>query len=94
MKTLFKKENLKNTILTLVYLIFGVALLVSPVNMFNFVESALCFVLLAVGIVCVFIYSLMSADDKILSSYYQPKSLKRKKKSLSIHQQFSSQDWK
>ena len=66
MKTLFKKENLKNTILTLVYLIFGVALLVSPVNMFNFVESALCFVLLAVGIVCVFIYSLMSADDKIL----------------------------
>jgi uncharacterized membrane protein HdeD (DUF308 family) len=34
--------------------------------MFNFVESALCFVLLAVGIVCVFIYSLMSADDKIL----------------------------
>jgi uncharacterized membrane protein HdeD (DUF308 family) len=66
MKTLFKKENLKNTILTLVYLIFGVALLVSPVKMFNFVESALCFVLLAVGIVCVFIYSLMSADDKIL----------------------------
>ena len=66
MKTLFKKENLKNTILTLVYLIFGVALFVSPVNMFNFVESALCFVLLAVGIVCVFIYSLMSADDKIL----------------------------
>lgn len=66
MKTLFKKENLKNTILTLVYLIFGVALLVSPVNMFNFVESALCFVLLAVGIVCVFVYSLMSADDKIL----------------------------
>ena len=66
MKTLFKKENLKNTILTLVYLIFGVALLVSPVKMFNFVESALCFVLLAVGIVCVFVYSLMSADDKIL----------------------------
>ena len=66
MKTLFKKENLKNTILTLVYLIFGVALLVSPVKMFYFVESALCFVLLAVGIVCVFIYSLMSADDKIL----------------------------
>ena len=32
----------------------------------NFVESALCFVLLAVGIVCVFIYSLMSADDKIM----------------------------
>lgn len=66
MKTLFKKENLKNTILTLVYLIFGVALLVTPVKMFNFVESALCFILLAVGIVCVFIYSLMSADDKIL----------------------------
>ena len=66
MKTLFKRENLKNTILTLIYLIFGVALCVSPVKMFNWVESALCFVLLAVGIVCVFIYSLMSADDKIM----------------------------
>lgn len=66
MKTLFKRENLKNTILTLVYLIFGVALCVSPVKMFNWVESALCFVLLVAGIICIVIYSLLSLDDKPL----------------------------
>lgn len=66
MKTLFKRENLKNTILTLVYLIFGVALCVSPVKMFNWIESALCFVLLVAGIICIVIYSLLSLDDKPL----------------------------
>ena len=66
MKTLFKKENLKNTIFTLMCLVFGVLFCVMPAKMYNFVESALCFVLLAVGIVCIVIYSLMSADDKIL----------------------------
>ena len=66
MKTLFKKENLKNTILTLLYLAFGISFCVTPVKMFNYVESALCFILLAAGIVCVLIYSLMSTDDKIV----------------------------
>ena len=66
MKTLFKKENLKNTILTLVNLIFGVSLCVAPVRMYNFVEAAFCFVLLAIGVIFVLIYSLMSSDDKSL----------------------------
>lgn len=65
MKTLFKKENLKTTIFTIVYLIIGAMLCISPLKMFNFIESALCFVMLIAGIVCIFIYSVMSSEDKI-----------------------------
>ena len=65
MKTLFKKENLKNTILTTLYLILGILLCVIPLKMFNFAESALCFIMLIAGVICILIYSLMSADDKI-----------------------------
>lgn len=64
MKTFFRKENLKKTILSLVYLVFGVLFCVMPNKMFNFVESALCFVLLVVGIVGILVYSVMSAEDK------------------------------
>lgn len=64
MKTLFRKENLKKTILSLVYLVFGVMFCVMPTKMFNFVESALCFVLLIVGIVGILVYSVLSAEDK------------------------------
>jgi len=64
MKTFFRKENLKKTILSLVYLVFGVLFCVMPSKMFNFVESALCFVLLVVGIIGILVYSLMSAEDK------------------------------
>lgn len=64
MKTFFRKENLKKTILSLVYLVFGVLFCVMPSKMFNFVESALCFVLLVVGIVGILVYSVMSAEDK------------------------------
>ena len=64
MKVLFKRENLKLTISTILYLIFGVLFCVVPVRMFNFAEMALCVLLLGIGIVCVVIYSLMSHDDK------------------------------
>lgn len=64
MKTFFKKENLKNTISSFVYLVFGLMFCIMPAKMFNFVESALCFVLLIAGIVCILIYSLMSVEDK------------------------------
>ena len=64
MKTFFRKENLKKTILSLVYLVFGVLFCVMPNKMFNFVESVLCFVLLVVGIVGILVYSVMSAEDK------------------------------
>lgn len=64
MKTFFKKENLKNSILSLVYLVFGLMFCILPVKMFNFVESALCFMLLIVGIVGILIYSVMAAEDK------------------------------
>lgn len=64
MKTFFKKENLKNSILSLVYLVFGLMFCILPIKMFNFVESALCFILLIVGIVGILIYSLMAVEDK------------------------------
>lgn len=64
MKTFLKKENLKSTIYSLVYLVFGLLFCIMPAKMFNFVESALCFVLLIAGIICVLIYSLMSIEDK------------------------------
>lgn len=66
MRTLFKKENLKNTLLTFIYLIAGVMFCVLPTKMFNFVETALCFVLLVVGIVCIIIHSLLATEDKPL----------------------------
>ena len=66
MMTLFKKENLKNTLLTFIYLIAGIMFCVLPTKMFNFVETALCFVLLVVGIVCIIIHSLLSTEDKPL----------------------------
>lgn len=64
MNILFKKENLKLTILTLVYLALGVLFCVMPVKMFNFAESILCTMLLGVGIISVAIYALMPQEDK------------------------------
>ena len=64
MKVLFKKENLKQTISTIIYFIFGVLFCVMPVRMYNFAETVLCGFLLLAGIVCVAIYSLMSHEDK------------------------------
>ncbi len=64
MKVLFKKENVKSTISTILYFIFGILFCLMPVKMYNFVETILCTLLLGVGIVCVLVYSLMSHDDK------------------------------
>lgn len=64
MKIIFKKENLLKTISTFVFLVLGVLFCVIPVNMYNFVESVLCAVLLLVGIVLILIHSLMSGEDK------------------------------
>lgn len=64
MKILFKKDNLKTTITTLLYLLLGVLFCVMPVRMFNFAETVLCALLLGTGIVCVAIYALLSHDDK------------------------------
>lgn len=64
MNVFFKKENLKTTILTAIYLLFGLLFCVMQVNFFNFVESVLCFVLLIGGFVCVAIYALMSSEEK------------------------------
>lgn len=65
MNIFFRKENLKTTIFTIAYLVFGVLFCVIPTQMFNFVESVLCGGLLVVGFVCVIIYALMPADSKI-----------------------------
>ncbi len=67
MKVLFRKENLKITITTLAYLIFGVLFCVMPVRIYNFAEAVLCVVLLLAGIACISIYALMSHDDKPFS---------------------------
>lgn len=64
MNILFKKENLKKTILTLGYLVLGVLFCLMPKRMYNFVEFLLCYLLLAAGIICIVIYSLMPSDDK------------------------------
>ncbi len=64
MKTLFKKENFKKTILTFCYILLGILFCVLLSKMFNFVEYVLCYILLVAGIVCIIIYSLMSVDDK------------------------------
>lgn len=64
MKILFKKENLKTTILALIYLLMGVSFLVVPVGMFNFVETALCVILLIAGVAFIMFYSLMSVEDR------------------------------
>lgn len=65
MNIFFRKENLKTTIFTIIYLLFGVLFCVMPTKMFNFTESVLCGGLLVVGFVCVIVYALMPADDKI-----------------------------
>lgn len=65
MKILFKKENLKLTLLTLVYLFFGVMFCVMPVRIFNMAELLLCSLLLGLGIICVVLYALMPQEDKI-----------------------------
>lgn len=64
MNILFKKENLKKTILTFCYLVLGVFFCLMPKRMYNFVEFVLCYLLLAAGIICIIIYSLMPSDDK------------------------------
>lgn len=64
MNVFFKKENLKTTILTAIYLFFGLMFCITTVKLFNFVESALCFVLLIGGFVCIAIYAFMSSEEK------------------------------
>lgn len=64
MSVIFKKENLKTIILTIVYLLSGILFCSMQVKMFNFVESVLCFVLIAGGVVCISVYALMSSEDK------------------------------
>lgn len=64
MKEFLKKKNLKETAIMLVYMIIGVLFLAMPVKIFNFVEMALCVILLIVGVVCIVVYSLMSVEDK------------------------------
>lgn len=64
MRTFFKKENLKKTILTFCYLVFGVLFCTLLSRMFNFAELVLCYLLLFTGIVCVIVYSLSPSDDK------------------------------
>lgn len=65
MNTLFKKENLKTTIFTFLYLILGILFCALQVTMYNFVESVLCVILLGAGVISVVIYALMSQEDKI-----------------------------
>lgn len=66
MNILFKKENLKTTILTILYLFLGVLFCILQVQMYHFVESVLCILLLGAGVVSISIYALMSREDKIL----------------------------
>ena len=66
MNILFKKENLKTTVLTILNLFLGVLFCVVQVRMYNFVESVLCMILLGIGVVCITVYALMGEDDKIL----------------------------
>lgn len=66
MNILFKKENLRTTILTILNLFLGVFFCVLQVKMYNFVESVLCMFLLGIGVVCIAIYALMSQEDKIV----------------------------
>lgn len=65
MNILFKKENLKTTIFTIIYLIFGLLFCIMPTKMFNFAESILCGGLLVVGFVCIVIYALMPGDIRM-----------------------------
>lgn len=60
----FRKENLKKTIITAVYLVVGLLFCILLENMFNFVESALCAILFCIGAGCVIIYSLMPPEDR------------------------------
>ncbi len=64
MKKLLTKENLKNILMTTVYVVFGVLFLVMPVRILTFTESVLCFILLGAGILCILVYSIMSTEDK------------------------------
>ena len=65
MKGLFKKENLKQTCFTMLYLVFGVLFCTLLGTMYDFVESALCFALLVFGVIFLCIYALLPGDDKI-----------------------------
>lgn len=64
MGVLFKKENIKKTILTFCYLILGVLFCSLLTKMFNFAEFVLCYLLLLVGIICIVVYALLPSDDK------------------------------
>lgn len=64
MNVIFNKENLKKTILCVIYLVFGLLFCIIPNKMLGFVESALCLILIIVGVFCVLVYSLMPSDDK------------------------------
>lgn len=68
MKILLKRENLKNTILTLAYMLLGILFLVLPLKMFNFVEAALCVALLIAGVIFIMCYSLMSVEDRLFKN--------------------------
>ena len=65
MKELFKKDNLKQTCFTMLYLVFGVMFCTLLGTMYDFVESALCFALLVFGVIFLCIYALLPGDDKI-----------------------------
>lgn len=65
MNVIFKKENLKKTIFCILYLVFGLMICILPSRMFNFVETALCIILIFAGIFCILVYSLMPSDAKM-----------------------------
>lgn len=65
MNILFKKENLKTTIFTIIYLVFGLLFCIMPTKMFNFAESILCGGLLLAGFVCIVVYALMPGDIRM-----------------------------
>ena len=67
MRILFKKENILKTILAVACLVIGILFLVLLGRMVDFVESALCSVLIIVGIVCILIYCILPADNKVYS---------------------------
>lgn len=65
MNIIFRKENLKKTILCSAFLIFGLLFCILPTRMFNFVESTLCMILLIAGIFCIIVYALVPSDEKM-----------------------------
>lgn len=67
MGILLKKENIFKTILAVACLVIGILFLVLLGRMVDFVESALCTILIIVGIVCILIYCILPADNKVYS---------------------------